>query len=51
MVERIWNLPNCYLNCSLRADYFTDELLQIDRVMPCDKMDILPLVVLITLAK
>ena len=37
MVERIWNLPNCYLNYSLRADYFTDELLQIDRVMPCDK--------------
>ena len=37
MVERIWNLPNCYSNCSLRADYFTDELLQIDRVMPCDK--------------
>ena len=30
-------MPNCYLNCSLRADYFTDELLQIDRVMPCDK--------------
>ena len=37
MVERIWNLPNCYLNYSLRADYFTDELLQIDIVMPCDK--------------
>ena len=37
MVERIWNLPNCYLNYSLRADYFTNELLQIDRVMPCDK--------------
>ena len=30
-------MPNCYLNYSLRADYFTDELLQIDRVMPCDK--------------
>lgn len=37
MVERIWNLPNCYLNYSLPADYSTDELLQIDRVMPCDK--------------
>ena len=37
MAERIWNLPNCYLNYSLRADYFTDELSQIDRVMPCDK--------------
>ena len=30
-------MPNCYLNCSLRADYFTNELLQIDRVMSCDK--------------
>ena len=37
MAERIWNLPNCYSNRSLRADYFTDELLQIDIVMPCDK--------------